>query len=99
VKRLEEHPFRFYYDQGLRVTLNTDNTLMSATSVAAEYRLAIETFGLNLQDIRRIAVYGFKSAFLPLPRKVALLHRVITETDALIAECFGKDQIPPPEQY
>jgi len=99
IKRLEDHPFRFYYDLGLRVTLNTDNTLMSATTIATEYRKAIETFRLDLKDVRRLTTYGFKSAFLPLPRKVALLHRVIAETDALIAECFGKDQIPPMEQY
>jgi adenosine deaminase len=96
---LKLHPFRFYYDLGLRVTLNTDNTLMSDTNITREYRLAVENFALDLSDVRRIAIYGFKSAFLPLPKKVALITRMVREIDELIAEVFGAGAVPPPDQH
>jgi len=99
VDDLKDHPFRFYYDLGLRVTLNTDNTLMSDTNMTKEFRLAVETFDLDLADVRRIATYGFKSVFQPLPKKVALLGRAVAELDGLIAESFGADAVPPQDQY
>lgn len=99
IDKLEDHPFRFYYDLGIRVTLNTDNTLVSATNITREYQLAVEHFHLSLVDVRRIAIYGFKSAFLPLPKKVALLERVVRETESLIGDAFGEELVPPVDQY
>ncbi|MCA9728080.1 MAG: adenosine deaminase, partial [Candidatus Eisenbacteria bacterium] len=69
VGSFEEHPFRDYFNRGLRVSLNTDNRLMSGTSVTQEIMLAIETFSLSLADVRKILIHGFKSAFLPHAEK------------------------------
>jgi adenosine deaminase len=74
---LKSHPMRFYYDCGLRVTLNTDSRLVSNTTVTNEYLLACKTFNLNEQDLKNIIVMGFKSSFLPYKTKVKLFERVL----------------------
>jgi adenosine deaminase len=79
----EEHPFREYFDRGLRVTLNTDNRLMSQTSMSKEIALACETFDLTIYDLRKILISGFKSAFLPVERKRQMLRAAISELDEL----------------
>ncbi len=77
VKSLESHPLRLYYDWGLRVTLNTDNRLISNTTVTDEYQLACKTFGFSEEDLKNIIIMGFKSSFMPYKSKVALLDRVL----------------------
>ena len=99
VARLEDHPFRMYYDLGLRVTLNTDNTLMSDTDITREYRKAVEAFGLGIADVRKLVLNGFKSTFLPLRRKVALLTQVLDELDGLIGRSFGPEFVPPRDHF
>jgi adenosine deaminase len=76
-KSLETHPLRLYYDWGLRVTLNTDNRLMSNTTVTQEYLTACRTFGFTEQDLKNIIIMGFKSSFMPYKTKVAFLDRVL----------------------
>lgn len=77
VKSLEEHPLRLYYDWGLRLTLNTDNRLMSDTTLTKEYLTACRTFGLTEHDLKNITIMGFKSAFMSHRDKVSLLDRVL----------------------
>jgi adenosine deaminase len=77
VNSLEEHPLRLYYDWGLRVTLNTDNRLMSDTTLTKEYMIACQAFGLTKRDLKNIIIMGFKSAFMPHKNKVSFLDRVL----------------------
>jgi adenosine deaminase len=77
VKSLESHPLRLYYDWGLRVTLNTDNRLMSNTTVTNEYLTACRIFGFTEQDLKNVIIMGFKSSFMPYKTKVTLLDRVL----------------------
>ena len=92
VRDLAHHPFKFYYDYGLRVTLNTDNRLMSNTTVTRELSLAVRQFGLGPHDVRNIIINGFKSAFLPLHEKVDMLRQAILEMDEILAA--GTDFVP-----
>ena len=85
IQRLADHPIKEYLDAGLRVTLNTDNRLMSNTSLVREFMLASEHCGLTLHDIEDIILYGFKSAFLPLKRKKELLGTVYRQIRTLTA--------------
>jgi adenosine deaminase len=85
VPRLRDHPVRFYYDYGLRVTLNTDNRLMSDTNSTGEFVTACRAFGFTPEEVRNIIINGFKSAFLPLHEKVTLLRAAITDMDRLMA--------------
>ncbi|RMH76992.1 MAG: adenosine deaminase [Calditrichaeota bacterium] len=76
---LEKHPLRFYYDYGLRVCINTDNRLISDTTVTNELYLAAKHLNFNLDDIKSIILDGFKSAFLPNRAKSIMLNMVNDE--------------------
>jgi len=74
---LAEHPFRIYYQEKFRVTLNTDNRLMSDTSMTQEFEAAAATFGLSLDDFEKITINAMKSAFLPYKQRCAIIYSVI----------------------
>ena len=92
VRSLKEHPFREYFRLGLRVTLNTDNRLMSGTTVSKELALASRTFRLNPYEMKRIIINGFKSSFLPYAQKARMLREVNLEIDRVFMEEY-------PEEY
>lgn len=79
VRDYVSHPLRIYYDFGLRVTVNTDNRLMSATTVTKELCLAARTFSLTFDDVCNLIINGFKSTFLPYRERVVLLNEAIEE--------------------
>jgi adenosine deaminase len=81
VERVEDHPLKFYFDLGLRVTLNTDNRLISDVTLTDEYMLAIEKLGFTADDIKYLILNGFKSAFLPFHEKIAIIKRVTKEME------------------
>lgn len=74
-----EHPFRRYFNAGLVVTLNTDNRLVSGTTLTDEYWLAHRHLGLSWDDLTEVALLGFQAAFLPYEAKVNLLEEVEEE--------------------
>ena len=86
----QSHPIRRFMQEGLRVTLNTDNRLVSGTTVTNEYRLAVENYGLNEDEVLGLVMNGFKSAFLPLKEKVALIEQVLQEFVTLGAQFSGE---------
>ncbi len=92
VRSIREHPFHFYFQQGLRVTLNTDNRLMSATTVTDELALAVKAFRFSPYELKKILINGFKSSFLPYPDKARMLRWVTLEIDRVFMEEF-------PSQY
>jgi adenosine deaminase len=85
---IRDHPFRVYFDAGLRVTVNTDNRLVSDTTMSNELDLACSSVPLNVYDLRGLLINGFKSAFLPHREKVTLLRGAIDEIDRLFEEYF-----------
>ena len=82
VPSYEAHPVRRYFDLGMVVSLNTDNRLMSATTLTDEYLLAHKKLGFTRKEIDRMIVYGFESAFLPWREKQALVAQVKKELEA-----------------
>lgn len=82
-RSLEEHPLREYVRRGLNVVINTDNRLMSGTTLTDEYHLAADKLGLGFDDLARVAMNGFESAFLPWSERDALVARARTAIDAL----------------
>jgi len=85
------HPFGQYFRQGLRVTLNTDNRLMSATTSSQEIALAARAFRLSPYEIKRIIINGFKSAFMPYPQKARMLREVNLEIDRVFMDAFPQE--------
>lgn len=77
------HPLRLYYDEGLLVTLNTDNRMMSGTTMSEEFAHAADDLAFTSDELCRIALMGFEAAFLPRAEKVTLLDRTRAEIDAL----------------
>ena len=91
VRSIKDHPFGFYFKQGLRVTLNTDSRLISDTTVSKEILLAARAFHLSPYEVKRIIIMGFKSAFLPYPDKARLLREVNLEIDRIFMDEFPED--------
>lgn len=81
VESYGKHPLKFYFDYGLRVTVNTDNRLVSNTTLTQEYMIAIEKFGFTPSELKYLIINGFKSAFLPNNEKVTLLKQVSKELE------------------
>ncbi|UQA63565.1 adenosine deaminase [Polyangium aurulentum] len=86
VRDLASHPLKLYFDLGLRVTVNTDNRLVTDTTVSHELWLCHTKMGMSLEDIKSIIVAGFKSAFLPFPIKQSYLRRVTEELERFSAD-------------
>jgi adenosine deaminase len=85
VERLEQHPLPAYLARGLNVVLNTDNRMMSGTTLVDEYALAAGGLGVGFDDLARMALNGFESAFLPAAERDALVSRARAAIDALQA--------------
>jgi adenosine deaminase len=77
VPSIEEHPFGIYYKEKFRVTLNTDNRLMSNTSMTREFSLAVDAFKLGLHDLEKITINSMKSAFIQYRSRCDLIYDVI----------------------
>ena len=75
----EKHPVDFYVDYGLRVTINTDNRLITDTTVSKELWLCHQHYGWPLATIKEIIISGFKSAFMPSREKADLLAEINQE--------------------
>jgi len=61
---------RRYFDQGLMLTLNTDDPAMFRTSLSREYAIAQKTFGFTEEQLRELARNSFEASFLDAERKV-----------------------------
>lgn len=76
------HPLPFYFSYGLRVTINTDNRLVTDTTVSKELLLVHQSYGFGLDDIKELIVSGFKSAFLPYREKADVLKEITKELES-----------------
>jgi adenosine deaminase len=77
VSSIDRHPIREYFDRGLRVTVNTDNRLMSNTTMTQELALCCEHLRFDLDEIKKLILNGFKSAFLRYPERKALIAEAL----------------------
>ena len=74
---IAEHPIGLLMDLKFRVTVNTDNRLMSATSLSQEFAQLVVAFGIGWDRIARLTINAMKSAFIPFDERVGLLDAVI----------------------
>ncbi len=93
VTDFESHPLKSYLDYGLRVTINTDNRLITDTTVTKELWIAHKKLGLSLEDLTTVIVSGFKSAFLPFREKQDVLAAVNIEIENVL-QSFQRKLIP-----
>ncbi|MFJ3670941.1 adenosine deaminase [Streptomyces sp. NPDC090106] len=74
---IAEHPITALKDLGFRVTLNTDNRLVSGTTMTREMSLLVEQAGWTVEDLRTVTVNALKSAFIPFDERKALIEDVV----------------------
>jgi adenosine deaminase len=86
VESYEEHPLRRYYDRGMNVVLNTDNRLMSGTTLTDEYLHAARRLDFTFDELCEIALNGFESAFIPWEEREVLLAGARAEIATLRGE-------------
>lgn len=73
-KTIAEHPVRNYFDQGLMVTLNTDDPAIFGTTLNREYQLAQDAFGFTDEHLRELARNSFEASFLAPEKKLEFLN-------------------------
>ncbi|HYK38255.1 adenosine deaminase [Alloacidobacterium sp.] len=74
--RLEEHPLRQYFDDGLMVTLNSDDPTMFGSDLVGEYMLGHTEFGFTEEHLRELASNSIEASFLPPEQKVRWLRHI-----------------------
>ncbi len=77
VASIAEHPIGLLRRLQFRVTVNTDNRLMSGVSVSSEMAALVEAFGYGWADLRWLTINGMKSAFLPFDQRLRIIDQVI----------------------
>ena len=77
------HPLRRYLNEGLTVTLSSDNWLMSDVTLSSEYALAMAALGLTRQEVETLLLTGFRAGFIARPEREALLHRARVALEGL----------------
>ena len=83
-KSLAEHPFPILHKLGFRVTLNTDNRLMSKTTMSKEYAIAVEHYGLTLDDLETLSINSMKSAFVSYEQRCRYIFDRIKRPFAML---------------
>ena len=90
---IADHPIGMLRKLNFRVTLNTDNRLMSGTSMTKEMQLCCEAFGWTLDDLQWLTVNAMKSAFIPFDERLDIINTRIKPVYAeLKAEQAASDE-------
>jgi adenosine deaminase len=74
---IAEHPIGLLHDLRFRVTVNTDNRLMSGTSMSREMALLSEAFGWDWAELQWLTINAMKSAFIPYDERLSIINEVI----------------------
>jgi adenosine deaminase len=74
---IAEHPIGLLTRLRFRVTVNTDNRLMSGTSMSDEMSKLVDAFGYDLDDLRWFTINAMKSSFLPFDERLAMIDGTI----------------------
>jgi adenosine deaminase len=82
---IAEHPIGLLTRLRFRVTVNTDNRLMSRTSMTGEMSSLVDAFGYGIEDLRWFTINAMKSAFLPFDERLDIIDRVIKPEYAALA--------------
>jgi adenosine deaminase len=77
VRNYEEHPFPIYHKYKFRLTLNTDDRLMSGITLTDEYFAAHKYYGLTLSDLEKLTINAMKSAFIPYKDRIKIIYDIL----------------------
>ena len=76
-KSIAEHPIELLKQLKFRVTLNTDNRLMSGISLSSEFEACSAAFGWTLKDMEWLTLNAAKSAFYEFDKRLEMINSVI----------------------
>lgn len=76
-KSIAEHPFPLLWRYNFRLTINTDNRLMSDTTMTKEFMTIVNQWNFSFDDIEKLTINAMKSAFIPYKRRLKLIYNVI----------------------
>ena len=74
---IKDHPIGLLRELQFRVTVNTDNRLMSGVSLSSEFHALTEAFGYGWADIQWLTINAMKSAFAPFDERLTIINTVI----------------------
>ncbi len=89
VESYEEHPFPIFFRAHFRVYLCSDNRLMSNTNLTSEMEIAVEKYGMDINDLEKITINAMKSAFVHHEEILRLIYDVIKPGYAKIKEEYS----------
>ena len=93
-KSIERHPLRLLRQLQFRVTVNTDNRLMSQVTLSSEFELLVREFGYGWSDIEWLTINAMKSAFAPFDERLQLINTVLKPGFAT-ARAMSDAYVPP----
>jgi adenosine deaminase len=93
---IEDHPIDLLRRLRFRVTVNTDNRLMSGISLTDEFATLSSTFGFGLDEMQWLTLNAIKSAFAPFDERLRLINGVIKPG---YAELFSESALVAPDEY
>jgi adenosine deaminase/aminodeoxyfutalosine deaminase len=75
-KELQEHPVKKFFDEGLMITLSTDDPAMFQTSLNKEYDIAQQEFSFSEEHLRELARNSIEASFLPVEKKLRFMQQI-----------------------
>ncbi|MEA5017965.1 MAG: adenosine deaminase [Erysipelotrichaceae bacterium] len=72
----KEHPIKKLYDMGVRVTLNTDNMILSNVTLDSEYEIAMRELGFTYNDLIKMNIYSIEASFMPEADKPYFIEKL-----------------------
>jgi adenosine deaminase len=84
VPTIADHPIGILRQLRFRVTVNTDNRLMSDTSMTKEFEQLADAFGWGLEDFQWLTINAMKSAFAPFPERLRIIDGIVKPRYALL---------------
>lgn len=79
VNSLQEHPVRDYFNQGLSLTINTDDPVMFDTSLPQEYSALVSDLKFSYEDIKSLILNAIESSWLPSDQKLNLVKQFVSD--------------------
>ena len=86
---IEAHPIRLLRQLSFRVTVNTDNRLMSGVTLSSEFAVLSEAFGYGWSDVEWLTINAMKSAFAPFDERLAIINTIIKPGFAVARAASG----------
>ena len=91
---ISQHPFDLLRRLRFRVTLNTDNRLMSGVSLSSEFQTVDQAFGLGLGEMEWLTINTLKSAFAPFDERIRIINEVVKPAYAHLRAMEARVAIP-----